>query len=68
MGTYTPREFANRICKLAKEYNDAELAVERNNHGHAVLMHLDTLKYGHVFSRGRAGGMEYDGGIASADD
>ena len=55
-GHYTPREFANRICKLAKEYNDAELAVERNNHGHAVLMHLDTLKYGHVFHEGGLAG------------
>ena len=52
---------AARVCepdtvKLAKEYNDAELAVERNNHGHAVLMHLDTLKYGHVFHEGGLAG------------
>ena len=32
----TPRELAPRIMRLGREYNDALLVVERNNHGAAV--------------------------------
>ena len=39
-GHFPPQEFATRLAALAREYNDALLAVERNNHGHAVLAHL----------------------------
>ncbi len=50
-GHFTPRELGNRVAKLGKEYNDAVAVVERNNHGHALLVHLvDTLKYKPVYT------------------
>ena len=36
-GHFTPEEMAARTAVLAREYNQALVAVERNNHGHAVL-------------------------------
>lgn len=39
-GHLTPRELATAIARLGREYNDAVLAVERNNHGMAVLAYL----------------------------
>ena len=39
-GHYTPAELAIKVAALAREYNDAVIAVERNNHGHAVLSYL----------------------------
>lgn len=39
-GHFTPQELAARVAALAHEYNHALVAVERNNHGHAVLAHL----------------------------
>ncbi len=39
-GHFPPQELAARVAILAHKYNDALVAVERNNHGHAVLAHL----------------------------
>jgi hypothetical protein len=39
-GHFSPQELAARVAVLAHKYNDALVAVERNNHGHAVLAHL----------------------------
>lgn len=39
-GQYTPWELASAGVKLGLEYNTAQLAVERNNHGHAVIQSL----------------------------
>jgi terminase large subunit-like protein len=39
-GHYMPGELAMKVAALAREYNDALIAVERNNHGHAVLSYL----------------------------
>lgn len=36
-----PWEFARELRKLGELYNEALVAVERNNHGHAVLQALD---------------------------
>lgn len=36
-----PREFAEWIARLAQEYGDALVVVERNNHGAAVLAYLE---------------------------
>ena len=49
-GHYTPGEMASRVAVLAREYNNALVAVERNNHGHAVLSYLamtcaDVVRY-----------------------
>lgn len=40
-GHFPPEELAARVAMLAHKYNDALVAVERNNHGHAVLAHLN---------------------------
>ncbi len=34
------QELATAVARLAREYNGAHVAVERNNHGHAVIAHL----------------------------
>ncbi|HTV64059.1 MAG TPA: hypothetical protein VMD98_00570 [Bryocella sp.] len=39
-GHFRPEELAARVAKLARDYNDALIAVERNNHGYSVLAHL----------------------------
>ncbi|HVP55410.1 MAG TPA: terminase [Candidatus Eisenbacteria bacterium] len=39
-GHLTRQELAARVSILARQYNHALVAVERNNHGHEVLAHL----------------------------
>lgn len=39
-GQYTPWDLADAGAKLGREFNNAEIVVERNNHGHAVLQAL----------------------------
>jgi hypothetical protein len=39
-GHMTRAELAARVAILARKYNQALVAVERNNHGHEVLAHL----------------------------
>ncbi len=39
-GHFSPHDLAARVAVLAHKYNDALVAVERNNHGYAVLAHL----------------------------
>ncbi len=51
-GHWPPREFAWKIAQLGKEYNTAVLAVERNNHGSAVLACLRIGDYPEVFMQG----------------
>jgi hypothetical protein len=48
-GHCPPRELAQKLVDLGREYNTALLAVERNNHGHGVLACLRTLEYPRVF-------------------
>ena len=50
-------ELASFVTELAKEYNDACLVVERNNHGTGVLALIETAcKYEKIFrQRGQAG-------------
>jgi hypothetical protein len=48
-GHWPPRELAQKLAALGKEYNTALLAVERNNHGHAVLACLENLGYPRVY-------------------
>lgn len=43
-GHFSHRELANRLVALAREYNSALVAVERNNHGAGVLAHLEGAK------------------------
>lgn len=49
-GHFSIRELAARVETLGREYNDAQLVVERNNQGEAVLVHLDdVLRYPNIF-------------------
>jgi hypothetical protein len=48
-GHWPPREFAQKLMELGKEYNGALLVVERNNHGYGVLACLRTAEYPQVF-------------------
>jgi len=46
----TPLETAKAAAALARDYNGALLAVERNNHGHGVLAHLKSkFEYGRLY-------------------
>ena len=48
-GYLRPDELGEAAANLGKRYNTAVVAVERNNHGHAVLLKLKELKYPKVF-------------------
>ena len=48
-GHFPPYELARRLVALGKRYGNALIAVERNNHGHAVLAHLKHLGYENLF-------------------
>ena len=50
-----PRELVAVCCELAMQYNDALVVVERNNHGAAVLAHLEVLRGRRGASRGEEG-------------
>jgi hypothetical protein len=48
----SPLETARLAAKLAREYGNALIAVERNNHGSAVLAYLETVeRYERVYER-----------------
>jgi hypothetical protein len=49
-GHWNPVELAHRVAALGREYNTALMAVERNNHGHAVLAHLRMMRYPRIFA------------------
>jgi hypothetical protein len=55
-GHFPPRELAGRILEMAKQYNDALLAIERNNHGHGVLAHVRNAGYLNVYTEGKQDG------------
>lgn len=39
-GRWTPDVFSEKLWRIGRAYNNAMIAVERNNHGHAVLQNL----------------------------
>jgi hypothetical protein len=52
-GHFPPAALATRVAQLARKYNEALVAVERNNHGHAVLAQLMLGQgYGNVYQMG----------------
>ena len=52
-GHCTLAELAKSAAALAREYNGALLAVERNNHGYGVLAHLEVSeRYARLFADG----------------
>ena len=56
-GHFAPAELAARVALIARDYNNALIAVERNNHGYAVLASL-SLHEGHnnVYYQGNNAG------------
>jgi len=44
-GHFSLVESARQVAKLAHRFNEALVAVERNNHGHAVLMGLERMEH-----------------------
>jgi hypothetical protein len=51
-GHFPPFELARRVADLGKAYENALVAVERNNHGYGVLAHLKHLKYENLYQQG----------------
>ncbi len=52
-----PLELAKVAVELAKEYHGALIAVERNNHGAAVLAYIETSEhYSNLYLQGREAG------------
>jgi hypothetical protein len=54
-GHFPPYELARRVVLLGRLYENALVAVERNNHGYGVLAHLKDLHYENLYE---AGGQE----------
>jgi hypothetical protein len=56
-GRCLPKELAERAATLAREYNNALVVVERNNHGTAVIAYLtDVVRYRRLYEQeGQAG-------------
>jgi hypothetical protein len=50
-GHFPPYELARRVADLGRRYERALVAVERNNHGYAVLAHLNHLQCGNIFEK-----------------
>jgi len=48
-GKWPPDVYADRLYELGKKYNNARIAVERNNHGHAVILQLKNKKYSNLY-------------------
>ena len=47
-----PLDLARVVAALAREYGNATVAVERNNHGAAVLAYLETVeRYPHLYAQ-----------------
>ena len=55
-GHFAPFELARRVAELGQKYEQALIAVERNNHGYGVLAHLSDLGYANVFEQGGQAG------------
>ena len=51
-GHFPPFELARRLVALGRMYENALIAVERNNHGYGVLAHLKDLNYDNLDVQG----------------
>jgi hypothetical protein len=51
-GHFPPYDLASRLVALGRRYNNALIAVERNNHGYGVLAHLKEKQYENLFVQG----------------
>ncbi|HTS37812.1 MAG TPA: hypothetical protein VMH04_19210 [Candidatus Solibacter sp.] len=55
-GHFPPYELARRLVALGQLYENALIAVERNNHGYGVLAHLKDMGYQNLYEQnGQAG-------------
>lgn len=50
-GHTDPDLFGQELCKLGEYYNKAVLAPEVNNHGHATIAKIKSLKYLNIYKR-----------------
>lgn len=50
-GHIDPDLFGKLLCKLGKHYNNAILALEINNHGHATMAKIKDLNYPNIYYR-----------------
>lgn len=49
-GRFKPFDFAHELNKLCQNFNNCLLGVERNNHGHAVLLELkENIRYDNLY-------------------
>jgi hypothetical protein len=55
-GHFPPAELGKLVVELARDYNGALVAVERNNHGHAVLANIRHEGYLNVYAEGNQEG------------
>jgi len=55
-GHYPPQELGKKIVELAHSYNEALIAVERNNHGYGVLAVVENEGYPNVYREGQQAG------------
>jgi hypothetical protein len=63
----TPRDLARVAAELAREYHSATIAVERNNHGAAVLAYLATSeRYDNVYASSSGGSSGAAGWLTTA--
>ncbi|HXY78865.1 MAG TPA: hypothetical protein VEH47_08625 [Candidatus Acidoferrales bacterium] len=51
-GHFPPFELARRVAALGRRYENALVAVERNNQGYGVLAHLKDLHYDNLYEQG----------------
>jgi hypothetical protein len=51
-GHFPPFELARRVAALGRLYENALVAVERNNQGYGVLAHLKDLHYENLYGQG----------------
>ncbi len=55
-GHLPPYELARKLVELGHKYENALIAVERNNHGYGVLAHLQQMKYENLFQQNNQDG------------
>ena len=51
-GLFNPRQLATHAVRICRDYNDALLGIERENHGHAVIQRVVDLGYRKPHFRG----------------
>ena len=51
-GHFPPLELARRVVMLGRKYENALVAVERNNHGYGVLAHIKDMGYENIYQQG----------------